>query len=50
MDDVPGMTPETEELIRNTLLFLYADQIGVRQEDLDVSVKKKEESPTPRRK
>lgn len=43
MCDVPKMTPEIAEHIKNTLLFLYADQIGVKLQDLDVNIKKKDE-------
>lgn len=43
MGDVPKMTPEMAEVVKNTLLFLYADQMGVEMKDLEISIKKKEE-------
>ena len=38
-ETVPEMTPERAELIKNTLLFLYADQIGVNRKDLNISIR-----------
>lgn len=38
---VPEMTPEIADNIKKSLLFLYADQIGVKVEDLDISIVKK---------
>ncbi len=42
-NNVPQMTSEIKDLIKNTLLDLYADQIGIRRKDLEVTIKKKEE-------
>ncbi len=40
---VPEMTPEIADNIKRSLLFLYADQHGIKLEDLDVSIVKKVE-------
>ena len=42
-NNVPQMTSEIKDLIKNTLLDLHADQIGIRRKDLEVTIKKKEE-------
>ena len=42
-NNVPQMTSEIKDLIKNTLLDLYEDQIGIRRKDLEVTIKKKEE-------
>ena len=41
--EIPKMTSDIADFVKNTLLRLYADQVGVKLQDLDVSIKKKEE-------
>lgn len=42
-ESIPKMTSDIADFVKNTLLRLYADQVGVKLKDLDVSIKKKEE-------
>lgn len=42
-ESIPKMTSDIADFVKNTLLRLYADQVGVKLQDLDVSIKKKEE-------
>ena len=42
-ESIPKMTSDIADFVKNTLLPLYADQVGVKLQDLDVSIKKKEE-------